>query len=384
MQGATMPTGPNPLHRGRGGLSALARAFGLAVTGCGAAPQSGPQSAPEHDGSIAIVIHGGAGTITRASMTPEMEAEYRAKLEEALRAGYAVLESGGTSLDAVVAAIGVMEDSPLFNAGKGAVFTSEGTNELDASIMDGATLEAGAVAGVKRVKNPITLARAVMERSPHVMMIGIGAETFAAEQGIELVEPEYFFTQRRWDALQRIKAQEAKAASDVHGSLPVVGPDAGLALAPAEEPFPDDRKFGTVGAVALDRHGNLAAGTSTGGMTNKRFGRVGDAPIIGAGTYASQNCAVSATGHGEFFMRNVVAYDICARMAYTGVSLERAAHQVVMERLVQQGGDGGIIAMDASGNYTLTFNSEGMYRGYVGPDGRTTVAIYRDEELPAP
>lgn len=374
-----MPTGPNPLHRGRGGLSALALAFVLAVTGCGAAPQSGPQSAPEHDGSIAIVIHGGAGTITRASMTPEMEAEYRAKLEEALRAGYAVLESGGTSLDAVVAAIVVMEDSPLFNAGKGAVFTSEGTNELDASIMDGATLEAGAVAGVKRVKNPITLARAVMERSPHVMMIGTGAETFAAEQGIELVEPEYFFTQRRWDALQRIKAQEAKAASDVHGSLPVVGPDAGLALAPAEEPFPDDRKFGTVGAVALDRHGNLAAGTSTGGMTNKRFGRVGDAPIIGAGTYANnESCAVSATGHGEYFIRNVVAHDICALVQYRGLSLQAAADEVIMKKLVAQGGEGGVIALDRRGNIVMSFNSEGMYRGSIDRDGNVVVEIYRD------
>ncbi|HEX6134096.1 MAG TPA: isoaspartyl peptidase/L-asparaginase, partial [Longimicrobiales bacterium] len=300
------------------------------------------------------------------------EAAYRAMLEQALQTGYRILADGGSSLDAVEATINVMEDSPLFNAGRGAVFTSEGRNELDAAIMDGRTLQAGAVAGVSHTRNPISLARLVMERSAHVMMVREGAEAFGREHGIEMVAESYFFTEHRWQALRR--ALEAEG-------LPLPKRPAGAPPPEAAVPVHDDaadRKFGTVGAVALDRHGNLAAATSTGGMTNKRFGRVGDAPIIGAGTYANQTCAVSATGHGEYFMRNVVAYDICARMAYAGVSLERAAHQVVMERLVQQGGDGGIIAMDAAGNYTMTFNSEGMYRGYVGPDGRTTVAIYRD------
>jgi len=346
----------------------------LVLTATACTSPAPPQATPAPTGTrFGMVIHGGAGTITRASMSPEREAQYRAVLEEALRTGYRILADGGSSLDAVEATIRVMEDSPLFNAGKGAVFTSEGKNELDAAIMDGRTLMAGAVAGVTHTKNPITLARLVMERSPHVMMVREGAEKFGREHGIEMVDESYFFTEQRWNALvQALRAEGSPVPPRPAGAPPE--PD-GAALVPDVDV---ERKFGTVGAVALDRHGNLAAGTSTGGMTNKRFGRVGDAPIIGAGTYASQNCAVSATGHGEFFMRNVVAYDICARMAYTGVSLERAAHQVVMERLVQQGGDGGIIAMDASGNYTLTFNSEGMYRGYVGPDGRTTVAIYRD------
>ncbi|HEX7118167.1 MAG TPA: isoaspartyl peptidase/L-asparaginase, partial [Longimicrobiales bacterium] len=304
-----MHSGPTLVRRGL----AAALALGLAA---GLAPRA--VAAQDADGAIAIAIHGGAGTIRRGDMTPEAEKAYRAKLEEALRAGYAVLEDGGTSLDAVVAAITVMEDSPLFNAGKGAVFTNAGTNELDAAIMDGATLRAGAVAGVKTVKNPILLARAVMERSPHVMLAGAGAEAFAAEQGLELVDPEYFFTQHRWDALQRIKAEEA--------GKPVSEPQGPQAF------FPDDRKFGTVGAVALDRHGNLAAGTSTGGMTNKRWGRIGDSPIIGAGTYANNaSCAVSATGHGEYFIRNVVAHDICARVEYGGQTLEEAANYVVMQ-----------------------------------------------------
>jgi beta-aspartyl-peptidase (threonine type) len=318
-----------------------------------------------------MVIHGGAGTITRESMTAEMEAQYRAVLEQALRTGHGILAGGGSSLDAVEATIRVMEDAPIFNAGRGAVFTGDGRNELDAAIMDGRTLQAGAVAGVTQVKNPITLARAVMEKSPHVMMIRDGAETFAREQGLEMVPVSYFFTEHRWNALRRALEEEGRPVPP----RPVDAPPQDSTPHPTND---SDRKFGTVGAVALDRHGNLAAATSTGGMTNKRFGRVGDVPIIGAGTYASPGCAVSATGHGEFFIRNIVAYDICARMLYTGVSLQTAAHQVVMERLVQQRGDGGIIAMDAAGNYTMTFNSQGMYRGHIDAQGRTTVAIYRD------
>lgn len=311
-----------------------------------------------------LVVHGGAGTITRAEMTAEREAEYRAKMTEAIRAGYDVLNRGGPALDAVTAVINVLEDSPLFNAGKGAVFTNAGTNELDAAIMNGATLAAGSVAGVKHIKNPIDLARLVMEKSPHVMMIGDGAESFAKSQGMKLVDAKYFWTRHRWDALQRAKAAEKKAGTKV--SM------AGMS--------PADGKYGTVGAVALDANGNLAAGTSTGGMTNKRWGRVGDAPVIGAGTYANNaSCAVSATGTGEYFIRNAVAHDICARMQYRGIPLAQAADEVVMKLLVEQGGDGGIIAVDRQGNIAMPFNSEGMYRGFVGPDGKIVVKIYGDE-----
>jgi beta-aspartyl-peptidase (threonine type) len=337
------------------GILAATLAGTIAVGGCA----GGPNPSSAGTGDVAIVIHGGAGTIRRGDLTPELEAAYRSALEEALTAGHLVLRQGGSSLDGVVAAIRVMEDSPLFNAGKGAVFTSEGTNELDAAIMDGKTLMAGAVAGVKRVRSPVTLARAVMEQSPHVMMSGAGAEIFAAEQGIELVDPSYFFTERRWEALQRAKAEEAGAQV--------------TAL------LPDDRKFGTVGAVALDSHGNLAAATSTGGMTNKRFGRIGDAPIIGAGTYAdNRSCAVSATGHGEYFIRATVAHDICARMKYGGRTLQEAAHEVVMKELVELGGEGGIIALDRKGNIAMPFNSEGMYRGSIDKAGTMTIQIYHD------
>jgi L-asparaginase / beta-aspartyl-peptidase len=337
------------------------------------APAPAPAATPAPAGSsFGMVIHGGAGTITRATMTDEMEAQYHSTLEQALRTGHDILERGGSSLDAVEATVRVMEDAPIFNAGRGAVFTSEGRNELDAAIMDGRTLQAGAVAGVTRVRNPISLARAVMELSPHVMMIREGAEAFGREHGHEMVPETYFFTENRWNALRRALEAEGRPVPARPAGTPP--PQGALPLHEDDS----DRKFGTVGAVALDRHGNLAAATSTGGMTNKRFGRVGDVPIIGAGTYANPRCAVSATGHGEFFIRNIVAYDICARMLYTGVSLERAAHQVVMERLVEQGGDGGIIAMDAGGNYTMTFNSEGMYRGYIDAQGRTSVAIYRE------
>jgi L-asparaginase / beta-aspartyl-peptidase len=315
-----------------------------------------------------LVIHGGAGAIERSKMTPELEKAYREKLAEALRAGHKILSDGGGSLDAVEAVIRMMEDSPLFNAGKGAVFTSEGTNELDSSIMDGATLKAGAVAGVKRIKNPISLARLVMEKSPHVMMVREGAEAFARQNGIELVDPKYFFTERRWKELQEAKKQEEQK------DQPAKTTDR-----KTSSTISVDKKYGTVGAVALDKAGNLAAGTSTGGMTNKKFGRVGDSPIIGAGTYANnRTCAVSATGHGEYFIRSVVAYDVSALMEYGGLSLKDAADRVVMDKLVKMGGEGGIIAIDKDGNIAMPFNSLGMYRGYIDADGKMLVEIYKD------
>lgn len=303
-----------------------------------------------------IVIHGGAGVIRRESLTPEKEAAYRARLTEALQAGHAVLAQGGTSLDAVGAAIRILEDSPLFNAGKGAVFNHDGQNELDASIMDGRTLKAGAVAGLHHVKNPIELARKVMEKSPHVMMVGDGAEAFAKAQGLELVPAEYFRTEERWEQLQKALEKEKTSQGQATG----------------------EEKFGTVGAVALDQAGNLAAGTSTGGMTNKRYGRVGDSPIIGAGTYANARCAVSGTGHGEYFIRYTVARDICARVEYLNLPLKEAADAVVMDVLVKAGGEGGIIAMDAQGHVAMPFNSPGMYRGYMGADGTPHVAIFQE------
>jgi len=305
---------------------------------------------------LTIVIHGGAGALAPGNYTPEEEAAYKAKLGEALDAGYAVLESGGAALDAVEAAIVILEDSPLFNAGKGAVFTRDGANELDASIMDGATIKAGAVAGVTRVKNPIRLARAVMEKSEHVMMAGKGAETFAKAQGLELVDPVYFRTERRWkdyqDRLKALKEQKAEAAPDKHG---------------------------TVGAVALDRNGNLAAGTSTGGMLMKRYGRVGDSPIIGAGTYAdNRSCAVSSTGWGEYFIRLTVARDICAQVEYGGRTVSEAARDVIHNRLQKAGGDGGVIALGPDGAFAMEFNSAGMFRGVRKEGAPARVAIYRE------
>jgi beta-aspartyl-peptidase (threonine type) len=314
-------------------------------------------------GKIMLVVHGGAGTITRKSMTAEMEKQYREKLEEALRTGHAVLAKGGTSIDAVEATIRVLEDSPLFNAGKGAVFTHEGRNELDAAIMDGKTKKAGAVAGVTIIRNPITAARAVMEKSAHVMMIGHGAELFATKMGLEIVDPSYFWTERRWKGLQQELEKEAGQQPKPQA---VVMPG-------------DDKKFGTVGAVALDRDGNLAAGTSTGGMTNKQYGRVGDAPIIGAGTYAeNESVAVSGTGHGEFFIRWTVAYDIAALVKYKGMTVQQAGDEVIHKKLEPVKGEGGVIILDAKGNYAMPFNSEGMYRGWIGADGEPHVLIYKD------
>lgn len=319
------------------------------------------------DPPLGIIIHGGAGVIERGSLTPEKEAAYKAKLEEALMAGWKILQAGGTSLDAVQAAIIVMEDSPLFNAGKGAVFNAEGKNELDSSIMDGKTLKAGAAAGLHHVKNPILLARAVMDKSPHVMMIGDGAEKFAAEQKIELVPEKYFWTQERWDGYLKVKKEQEEKAKQT--SKPVSMIESGK----------DQNRFGTVGAAAVDKFGNLAAGTSTGGMTYKRYGRVGDAPIIGAGTYANNNsCAISATGDGEYFIRLGVARDISALMEYQARPIQDAADAVIQKKLQALGGTGGVIAIDKYGNMGISFNSKGMYRGYIDKDGKPVTAIYKD------
>ena len=301
---------------------------------------------------ISIAIHGGAGVITRSSMSDEDERSYRADLGRALDAGYAVLDSGGSSLDAVTAAVRILEDSPLFNAGKGAVFNHDGINELDASIMDGRTLQAGAVAGVRHVRNPIDLARLVMDRSPHVLLSGAGAEEFALEQGVALVPRDYFHTDRRWKQLEKARAGELQSASEIG-------------------------YFGTVGAVALDRAGNLAAATSTGGTTNKRWGRVGDSPLIGAGNYADNaSCAVSGTGSGEYFIRTVLGHEISSLMKYRGLSAEEAAREAVHGTLQRIGGKGGVIIVDHEGNIALDFNTEGMFRGARDSKGRRDILIY--------
>jgi beta-aspartyl-peptidase (threonine type) len=335
---------------------------------------------------LGFVIHGGAGVIRRGDLSPEKEKAYRAKLEEALMAGFKALQDGKTSLDAVQIAINLLEDSPLFNAGKGAVFTADGKNELDAAIMDGKDLRAGAVAGLHHVKNPINLARAVMEKSPHVMMIGDGAEQFAKEQNIELVPEKYFFTQERWDALQRIIKQEKEKAKEVQTPKPKVQSqntkektfNPQLSTLDSLKELPSN-KFGTVGAVAVDKNGNLAAGTSTGGMTYKKYGRVGDVPIIGAGTYANNDtCAVSATGWGEFFIRLGVARDISAMMEYHAMPIQQAVDTVIKQKLQKAGGDGGVIAIDKFGNIGISFNSEGMYRAYVDSNGKPVVDIYKN------
>ncbi len=314
---------------------------------------------------FSIVIHGGAGTILKKNMTPEREAAYKAKLEEAIRVGYEILKNGGTSLDAVTKTINVMEDSPLFNAGKGAVFTNAETNELDASIMDGKTLNAGASAGTTNVKYPIDLARAIMDNSPHVMMAGKGAETFAIEQGMEIVDPSYFHTDRRLQSVKRAKEREKIELDHDDKSA-------------FYDPTIKDYKFGTVGCAALDKDGNLAAGTSTGGMTNKRWGRVGDAPIIGSGTYANNaTCAVSSTGWGEFFIRAQVAHDISAMMEYKGLSLKEAS-KAVIGKVGDLGGDGGIVAVDKNGNVAMEFNTAGMYRATMNDKGELTIGIYKE------
>jgi len=317
---------------------------------------------------IAIAIHGGAGTISKTKMTPERRKEYEAKLGQALDSGYDILEKGGTSQEAVIAAIKILEDSPLFNAGKGAVYTFDENHELDASIMHGKTLNAGAVSGVTKVKNPIALAERVMEKSVHVMLSGTGADAFASQQGLELVDNQYFDTEHRYQSLIKAKQKLLKQESELKD------------YQAAHQTLSSEYKMGTVGAVALDKHGDLVAGTSTGGMTAKRFGRIGDSPIIGAGTYANnESCAVSATGHGEYFIRYHVAADICARVQYQGSALAEAADVVINKVLKEAGGTGGIIAVDTNGNIATPFNTSGMYRGKRSSTGERKVAIFKGE-----
>jgi beta-aspartyl-peptidase (threonine type) len=311
---------------------------------------------------ISIAIHGGAGTILKEDMTPELEEAYRVALSDALHAGYAVLEIGGTAVHAVKAAVVVMEDNPLFNAGKGAVFTKKGVNELDAAIMDGSTLDAGAIAGVRNIRNPVELAEEVMLNSGHVFLSGKGANDFAIRQGIKLEPDEYFYAQFRYDQWREIRDSDLYQLD--HKADKLVG-------------LMKDKKFGTVGAVACDGEGNIAAATSTGGMTNKRFGRVGDSPMIGAGTYANnKTCAISCTGHGEIFIKAVAAYDVSCLMEYKNMSLQQACEEVVLKKLVALQGEGGLIGMDANGNAALVFNSAGMYRGLKNSEGESLIAIY--------
>lgn len=343
--------------------------FFFLLTGCDPASNGGSKQTAEPQevkpGPITLVIHGGAGTIERKNMSAEMEAAYTAKLSEALNAGYAVLQEGGKAEEAVIQAITLLEDSPLFNAGKGAVFTAEGVNELDASIMLGKDLNAGAVAGVKTVKNPIRAALAVMQNSPHVMLSGTGAEAFATEQGLELVDNEYFRVTRRYNQWLKANGREDEIVTEESKEMSYIDLS--------------HEKHGTVGAVALDSEGNLAAGTSTGGMTNKKWGRIGDSPIISAGTYADNaSCGVSATGHGEFFIRAAVAYDIAAQMKYGKLTLQNAAQNTIHEKLGNMGGTGGIISLDRQGNVVMEFNTSGMYRGYINEEGNPQVAIYQD------
>lgn len=351
-------------------------ALGITVTSMaqiGSAPTAVVPAAQPH--RWALVLHGGAGVIERSSMKPETEKLYRAGLEQALRAAAAVLDHGGSSVDAVEAGIRLLEDNPMFNAGKGAVFTADGKNELDAAIMNGATLQAGAVADVTRTRNPISLARAVMEKSPHVMLIGAGADNFAASVGLPQEPPSYFFTERRWDSLAKQLTREGK---------PIPPRPQGAPPAPAvpvsQIETPETHKYGTVGIVALDRQGNLAAGTSTGGVQGKRWNRVGDTPIIGAGTYAAnQSCAVSATGTGEFFIRLTVARTICALVQYKGMSLQAAADEVVQKELPAIHGDGGVIAIAPDGQMAWSFNTPGMFRARLAEGGLLQMGIYRDE-----
>jgi len=328
--------------------------------------QDNSQAQAKKEVKYVLAIHGGAGTILKKNMTDSLEKAYIAALTEALEKGYAKIKNGESSQDAVIAAIEVMENSPLFNAGKGAVFTNQGKNELDASIMDGKTLKAGAVAGVTIVKNPIKAARAVMDKSEHVMMIAKGAEEFAKKQGLEIVDPQYFWTQQRWDGLQRALERDKERMELDHD-----GQQSNL------PPVIKDEKFGTVGCVALDKAGNLAAGTSTGGMTNKKFGRVGDSPIIGAGNYANnETAAISCTGWGEFYIRTSAAFNVSARMKYGNENVASAS-KAVIDEIGKLGGDGGMIALDAHGNVAMPFNTEGMYRGTVTEDGEIKVEIYK-------
>ncbi len=311
---------------------------------------------------FSIAIHGGAGTIVKEDMTPELETAYRKSLQQAMDAGYAVLENGGTSINAVIAAVVVLEDDPLFNAGKGSVFTKKGLNEMDAAIMDGSTLDAGAIAGVRNIRNPVELAEEVMLHSGHVFLSGKGANDFAIKQGIKLEPDEYFYSEYRYDQWREIRDSDLYQLD--HKSDKLVG-------------LMKNKKFGTVGAVACDEDGNIAAATSTGGMTNKRFGRIGDSPMIGVGTYANnKTCAISCTGHGEIFIKAVAAYDVSCLMEYKNMTLQEACEEVVLKKLVELKGEGGLIGMDANGNAALVFNSAGMYRAFRNSEGESLVAIY--------
>lgn len=306
---------------------------------------------------FSLAVHGGAGTILKSEMSAEKELAYKKALERALLAGSELLENGATSLDAVEAAVNALEDSPLFNAGRGSVFTSEGTHEMEASVMEGAELQAGAVSGIRGVRNPVSLARKVMEKSEFVFLSGGGAVQFGLENGLTLMDDSYFFDQFRFDQWQSVK-------------------DSGVAQ--LDHTLKKERKFGTVGAVALDMYGNLAAATSTGGLTNKKYGRIGDSPVIGAGTYANNaTCAVSCTGFGEYFLRGVAAYDVSCLMEYAGMTLEKAAKMVIHKKMISLGGEGGLIALDAKGNVSMPFNSEGMYRGTIGTGRDMKVEIYK-------
>jgi beta-aspartyl-peptidase (threonine type) len=336
---------------------------------------SSQQSATPQTHKWALVLHGGAGVIERSSMDPKMDATYRASITQASNAAAKVLDSGGSSVDAVEAAIQILEDDPLFNAGRGAVFTADGKNELDAAIMDGATLKAGAVAGVTRTRHPISLARAVMEKSSHVMLIGAGADAFAAGVGLEQVDPSFFFTERRWQSLVKQLKKEGRPVPP----RPTGAPPEPVSMIDPLEPE-GAHKYGTVGVVALDRQGNIAAGTSTGGTQAKRWGRVGDSPIIGAGTYASNHsCAVSATGTGEYFIRLTVAREVCALVEYKGMPLQAAADQVIHKELQALNGDGGLIAITPDGQLAWSFNTPGMFRARMREGGKLEIGVYNDE-----
>lgn len=336
--------------------------FFFLIIGCGQeSDKYSRQMKMEHKDQMeyALVLHGGAGTILKENMTAEKEAAYKSIIRKVLDKGAQMLSEGASSLDVVEATIIMMEDSPLFNAGKGAVFTHEGKNEMDASIMTGQDQNAGAVGGVQTIRNPIRAARAVLEKSDHVLLTGKGAEEFATAQGCNSVDPKYFHTDRRWESLQRAIKKEQKIGSYTEVS--------------------EDEKFGTVGVVALDKSGNICAGTSTGGMTNKKYGRIGDSPIIGAGTYAdNSSCGISSTGHGEYFIRYAVAYDIAARMEYSQLPIDEAARQVIQDKLPKKGGNGGVVGLDKFGNITMQFNTKGMYRGYINPK-ESYIGIYHDD-----
>ena len=311
---------------------------------------------------LTLVIHGGAGTITKEEMTDELEQAYLKALQSGLDAGYAVLEEGGSAVNAVKAAAVVLEDNMLFNAGRGSVFTKKGVQEMDAAIMDGETLDAGAVAGIRNVRNPIELATEVLRNSNHVFLSGKGANDFAIKQGIKLEPDEYFFSQFRYDQWRAVRDSDNYMLDHTHSDIAEI----------------KDKKFGTIGAVACDQNGNIAAATSTGGMTNKKYGRIGDTPLIGCGTYANnKTCAVSCTGHGEIFIKAVAAYDVSALMEYKNLPLKAAAEEVVLNKLVKMDGEGGLICVDAEGNYAMVLNSAGMYRGVKSSDGTNEVAIYR-------